>query len=67
MNAEELQAEIDEINSLTQFEMARLWRFAPAGHRYFDSTKPLHAHFKARFEKLGGMTPEISKRLGWHR
>ena len=54
-----------QIDKMTQIEMARLWRFAPAGHIYFDKTLPFFEHFKTRFEKLGGFTPEISKFIGW--
>jgi len=54
-----------EINGLTQYEMCRLVRFAPSGHKYFDKSKPYNELFQERFIKLGGFTPEISKRLGW--
>ena len=50
---------------MSQIEMARLWRFAPSGHPYFDSTKPYFKIFEERFNKLGGFTSEISKNLGW--
>ena len=56
---------VEEINSMSQEDMARLWRFAPAGHDYFDSTKPYNAIFKKRFQEVGGMTPAISKSIGW--
>ena len=62
MSEEEI---IKEINSMTQTQMARLWRFAPVGHPYFDTTKPYYKIFEERFEKLGGMTPAISKKIGW--
>ena len=64
-----LQTEIDEhinhINSMTQMEMATLYRFAPSGHPYFDSSLPLSEHFMNRFKELGGMTTAISKQIGW--
>jgi hypothetical protein len=56
---------IESINRMSQMEMARLWRFAPSGHPYFDSTKPYFEIFKKRFSELGGMTTSISKQLGW--
>ena len=59
------EKQIDAINNMSQLEMARLWRFAPSGHPWFDSSKPFFKHFEERFQKLGGFTPEISKRLGW--
>lgn len=52
------------IDGMSQLEMARLWRFAPSGHPYFDSQSPLSVYFKARFDTLGGFTPSISKALG---
>lgn len=57
--------EVRKIHALSQFEMARLVRFAPSGHPYFDMSKPYYEIFNARFKELGGMTPEISKSLGW--
>ena len=55
---------IEEINAMSCEEMCHLWRFAPSGHPYFDSTKPYYEVFKARFDKLGGFSPEISKKIG---
>jgi hypothetical protein len=55
---------IETINSMSQIEMARLWRFAPVGHPYFDSSLPYCSVFIKRFTELGGMTPEISKIIG---
>ena len=64
-----IEQEIEEwkkkIDKMGHFEMARKWRFAPAGDPLFDSTLPLAKYFNERFQKLGGMTPEISKKLGW--
>lgn len=65
MNQDEIQEHLDNINELTQFEMAALWRHAPIGHIYFNENLPFHEVFKKRFEELGGMNPSISKRIGW--
>ena len=54
---------VDTINNLSQTEMARLIRFAPVGHEYFDMSKPYNEIFKKRFTELGGMTPAISKAI----
>ena len=56
---------VAEINSMSQIEMARLWRFAPTGHLYFDSSKPYADIFQERFFGLGGFTPAISKAIDW--
>jgi hypothetical protein len=62
----EIQQEIEKINNMSHEEMARLWRFAPAGHPYFDSTKPYFKVFEKRlFEHFGGFNPQISKKIGW--
>jgi hypothetical protein len=53
---------VAEIEALSQLEMARLWRFAPPGHPYFNKTLPYFEIFNNRFH---GFTPQISKRLGW--
>ncbi len=62
MELEEIEK---EINGLSQYEMCRLTRFAPVGHKYFDKRKLYWEVFKKRFNELGGFTPEISKNLGW--
>jgi hypothetical protein len=64
MNEITLKAYEDQIDGLNQVEMARLWRFAPSGHPFFDSSLPLFERFQKRFKELGGFTPEISKMLG---
>ena len=57
--------EVEKISQMSQLEMARIWRFSPPGCIYFNEELPYYDMFVARFKKLGGMTPEISKRLGW--
>ena len=59
------QKELDKILAMGHEEMARLWRFAKSGHIYFDSTLPYFEVFESRFKDLGGMTPQISKAIGW--
>ena len=60
MTDEEIASAKAHIDTMTQEDMARLWRFAPAGHPYFDRRLPLVDYFKARFS---GFTPQISKRI----
>lgn len=64
MNADN-DEHINTINSMSRTEMARLWRFAPSGHIYFDTTLPYYEIFKARFDELDGMSTSISKEIGW--
>ena len=63
MSIEEIEIEIKCINEMSQYEMARLWRYASAGHRYFDLQLPFFEVFNKRFKELGGFTPKISKSL----
>lgn len=54
-----------KIDVMSREDMARLWRLAPAGHPYFDSTTPLAEYFNARFQSLGGWDSGLSKKIGW--
>lgn len=63
MTEQEINESHDRIDRMSQYDMASLWRFAPAGHPYFDSTLPFSEHFHRRFKELGGFTTAISKAL----
>jgi hypothetical protein len=65
MTDQEIQEWKNKIDKMSQIQMASMWRFSGAGHPVFNSTLPLYEYFKAKFDKLGGMTPEISKQIGW--
>lgn len=55
-----------EIDRLSQLDMARLVRFSEAGHKFFDRRNVgVYEYFVKKFREKGGMTPEISKTLGW--
>ena len=65
---EEQKEYLDKINEMTHVQMASLVRFAPSGNIYFDSRYPEIADaFADRFKTFGGMTPVISKLIGWDR
>ena len=51
------------IDNMTQFEMARMHRFAPMGEPMFFGA--VGTYFGDSFRKKGGMTPAISKAIGW--
>ncbi len=54
------------IDGMSQMQMASLRRFAPSGHPYFDITNgDLSDYFERKFKECGGMTPSISKAIGW--
>jgi len=53
------------IDSMSHEDMARMWRFAPPGHPIFNKDLPFFERFEKRFKELGGMTPAISKMIGW--
>ena len=61
MTSEEKQV----IDSMSQEQMARIYRHSPSGHKYFIGGSELSDHFMLKFKESGGMTPEISKKIGW--
>lgn len=66
MTKDEITEELIKIDNMSHLEMARLWRFSPVGHIYFDRSKPFHAAFRKRFwDDFGGFTHGISKVLGY--
>lgn len=65
MTDKEIENWKSKIDSMSHIELAHLQRFAPIGHPVYDYRLPLYGYFSNRFDSLGGMTPEISKRLGW--
>ena len=54
-----------QIDGMSARECASLQRFAPAGHPIFDSRNGLYDYFREHFAQVGGMTPAISKEIGW--
>jgi hypothetical protein len=59
--------EYDEIDKMSRIEMASLIRFATPGHKYFRNDYPLNMYFMDKWYKIGGMSPEISKEIGWNK
>jgi len=53
----------EKIDAMSQEELCHKWRFAPAGDPMFQGEAG--DYFKKRLGELGGMTPEISKKIGW--
>lgn len=52
-----------QIDEMSQEDMARRFRFGSAGDTML--TGEAGDYFMERFKSLGGMTPEISKKIGW--
>ncbi len=61
------EAGLREVSSMTHEEMARHQRFDLVGSKFFKGGTPLSDAFTKRFESLGGMTTEISKKIGFDR
>lgn len=55
---------LEEIQGMNHVEMARRWRFGVIGDPMFVEEELIMA-FLQRFKDFGGMTPEISKEIGW--
>ena len=64
MLTEDRKRYLDEIETLTHEQMANLYRNARAGHPYFTDDL-LYEQFMARFNKFGGMTTVVSKKINW--
>jgi hypothetical protein len=56
-------AQRNQIDSLSQYQLAKLWRFAKVGEQLLQDEAG--QYFVKVFQEKGGMTPEISKSLGW--
>jgi hypothetical protein len=58
----------EDIDKMSQRDMAFLWRFAPLNHPYFDKRNgDLPDYFKNKFKEKGWFTPAISKSIGWNK
>jgi hypothetical protein len=55
----------DKIAVMSHEEMCRLWRTANIGHPVFNIDYPIYEYFKERYKDFGGMTPEMSKKIGF--
>ena len=64
MTNEEIEKEKKNIDKMTHYELAHLWRHSYLGHPYFQN-KDLNNYYIKAFNKFGGMTSEISKQIGW--
>lgn len=53
------------IDAMTHIELARTWRFARTGEPLLQGTAG--EYFAQRLKDHGGITPAISKQLGWER
>ena len=53
---------IEEVERANKEQLARWYRFLPSGVTAAD--QKIMKRIAERFEKLGGMTPELSKRIG---
>ena len=53
----------DIIDGMSQEDLCRKWRFAHAGDPFLQGE--VGEYFSQKLREKGGMTPEISKRIGW--
>ena len=54
---------IDNINKMSHRDMAILWVDSPVQDPFMDIRTDTCKAYKERFDRLGGMTPEISKQI----
>jgi len=60
LRIETVKSYVDEMD---REKMARMLRFAPTNIMF--TLPELNDYFMARFEKLGGWSPQLSKLIGW--
>jgi hypothetical protein len=65
LTQEEIERHKTDIDKMNIIRMATLWRFTPAGEHIYFTTPELATHFQERMKSLGGITPDISKAIGW--
>jgi hypothetical protein len=53
---------LEEVEKADKEQLARWYRFLPSGETAAD--QKIMRRIAERFEKLGGMTPELSKNIG---
>lgn len=53
---------LEEVEKADKEQLARWYRFLPSGETATD--QKLMKRIAERFDKLGGMTPELSKKIG---
>lgn len=52
----------EEVEKADKEQLARWYRFLPSGENAAD--QKIMKRIAERFDKMGGMTPELSKRIG---
>jgi hypothetical protein len=53
---------MEQVEKANREQLARWYRFLPSGDT--DEQNEIFERINKRFKKLGGMTPELSKRIG---
>ena len=53
---------IEEVERANKEQLARWYRFLPSGETAAD--QKIMKRIAERFDKLGGMTPQLSKKIG---
>lgn len=54
---------IEQVEKADREQLARWFRFLPSGDT--EEQSKIQDRIGARFKELGGMTPELSKRIGF--
>lgn len=68
---------LEQVNAASHYQICSWWRFLPSPaswavnkpreefQKILDAEVAIMNRIGERFKELGGMTPEISKSLGW--
>lgn len=63
--SDEVQSAINDVNNMSHYELAKLWRFGPSDHLYISTPEIFETVRSRLFEHFGGITTIISKQVGW--
>ena len=63
MEPQEIERLKKVIDTMSQYDLCRTWRFAAVGNPLLRGQ--VGDYFAARMKEKGGFTPQISKDLGW--
>jgi hypothetical protein len=56
---------LEDVEAASRVQLARWWRFLRSAHADNEQEQAVQKRYQERFDELGGMTPEISKQIGW--
>jgi hypothetical protein len=60
-----LAQDLNRISNMSHYDLAKLWRFGGSDHPYIQDPALFEAVKDRLYNHFGGITPSISKQVGW--